>query len=176
MAERETFVPVDILVPARWHVSSPSNSAHDSDTAATISATAKGSQSSDVASSDEISATTTVMTSLVGGASQQDESAISLSASTSEWISGLLDSLDSLFQLTASGYTKKEDSHEFLEKVIMELVNIRQTFVKLDITDRTECANDIGDRPQFMTSLVQFMIQVYKGESVKLYNYALQCI
>lgn len=76
----------------------------------------------------------------------------------------LLNSLDKLFELTLSGYAKKEDSHELLEKVITELVNIRQTFVKLDETDQKAFADGIGGRPEFMASLVPFMVQVYEGE------------
>ena len=86
-------------------------------------------------------------------------------AEDESWKSVLLSSLDRLFELTASGYAiKKEDSNEFLEKVFTELVVVRQTVIELDKTDQIKCADDIGDRPQFIASLVPFMAQVYKGE------------
>ena len=76
----------------------------------------------------------------------------------------LFNSLEELFKLTASGYAKTEGSDEVLEKVFDMLVDMRRTLVDLAKPDQIKCAEEIGDMPKFMSVLVPFMAQVYKGE------------
>lgn len=76
----------------------------------------------------------------------------------------LLNSFEALFQLTASGYAKKDGSDEFLENIFTVLSDVQSTFVKLDKPVQISCAEQIGDRPEFMAVLIPFMSQVYKSK------------
>ena len=75
----------------------------------------------------------------------------------------LFNSLEKLFKLTASGYAKKGDSNGFLESIFSALADMRSTFMKLDKPNQIKCAEQIGDRPEFMAVLIPFMSQVYRG-------------
>ena len=93
---------------------------------------------------------------------EQQESQV-LSGSPSSPQKSDPEAIDKLFQLTSSGYTKREGSNELLEEVFELLVDIRDGLMKLTKSEQEKVAEEVGERPEFISLLVPFMVQVYKG-------------